>query len=175
MRKGLAISLIVILVPAYASLGDDVGQVQGYLIDAVNGVLLAGAGAAQNVNVAHVNQSQQSNNPYSLVTAIQTENGTLVQNASAVGLDGALGVTQTANVLDGQLQAAGAGADLGVQDQVLNGTFGQDMVSVGGIGAAIGIQGFVGLDAQIIISPYGASANVQYLGLAQADSIGNTP
>ena len=79
MRKGLAISLIVFFVPAYVSLGDDVGQVQGYVIDAVNGVLLAGAGAAQNINVAHVNQSQQSNNPYSLVTAIQTESGTLVQ------------------------------------------------------------------------------------------------
>ena len=86
-----------------------------------------------------------------------------------------LGVAQTANVLDGQLQAAGAGADLGVQDQVLNGTFGQDLVNVGGIGAAIGIQGYVGLDVQLIISPYGASANVQYLGLAQADSIGSTP
>jgi hypothetical protein len=175
MRKGLAISLIVFFVPAYVSLGDDVGQVQGYLIDADNGVLLAGAGAAQNVNVAHVNQNQQSNNPYSLVTALQTESGTLVQSASAVGLDGVLGVAQTANVLDGQLQAAGAGTDLGVQDQVLNSAFGQDLVSVGGIGAAIGIQGFVGLDVQLIISPYGASANVQYLGLAQADSIGNTP
>ena len=175
MRKGLAISLIVILVPVCVSFGDDVGQVQGYLIDAVNGVLLAGAGAAQNINVAHVNQNQQSNNPYSFVTAIQTENGTLIQGASAVGLDGALGVAQTANILDGQLQTTGAGSNLGIQDQIINGTFGQDLVSAGGIGAAIAIQGFVGLDAQIIISPYGASANVQYLGLAQADSIGNTP
>jgi hypothetical protein len=176
MRKGLFVFLILIFLPVYATFGS-LGQAQGYLFDAQNAAALAGGpiGAAQNTNVALVGQNQRSTSPYSFVTALQSENAMLIQGAYAVGMDGIFGVAQRANVLGGQTQVPGVGSDLGIQDQSLAGAFTQDFARAGGIGAAVGIQGFTGLDVQLIISPHGASANVQYLGLAQADSIGGGP
>jgi hypothetical protein len=176
MRKGLFVFLILIFLPVYASFGS-LGQAQGYLLDAQNGAALAGGplGAAQNTNVALVGQNQQSNNPYSFVTALQSENGMLVQGAYAVGADGLFGVNQHANVLGSQLQAPGVGGGLGIQNATLDGAFTQELIRAGGIGAAVGIQNFTGLQVQMIISPHGASANAQYLGLGIADGIGGGP
>jgi hypothetical protein len=175
MRKLLSLSLIFILLPLCTSFGA-VGQTQGYLLGGDNGVALLGGppGAAQNVNVGVVAQNQQSNNPYSFVTALQTQNGTLVQSASAVGMNGLFGVGQVGDVLGGQLQTVD-GPGLGLQDQFLTGNFAQDVVRMGGTGAAVGIQDFTGLQVQMVISPYGASANAQYLGVGLADAVGGGP
>lgn len=175
MRKLLSVSLIFILLPVCTSFGV-VGQTQGYLLGGDNGVVLLGGptGAAQNVNVGVVAQNQRSNNPYSFVTALQTQHGMLVQSASAVGTDGLFGVGQAGNVLAGQLQAVD-GPGLGLQDQFLTGSFAQDVVRMGGIGAAVGIQDFTGLQVQLVISPHGASANAQYLSVGLADAVGGGP
>jgi hypothetical protein len=176
MRKGLGVFLIVIFLPVCASFGA-VGQAQGYLLGAENGVLLVGGptGAAQNMNAGVVAQNQRSNNPYSFVTALQTENGVLVQGAYAVGMNGLFGVGQTANVLGTQLQTVGGNPTLGIQSQCLEPTLGQYLVRDGGIGAAVGIQDFVGLDVQMVISPYGASTNVVYAGIGVFGSIAGGP
>lgn len=176
MRKVIGVCLILVFLPVCASFGA-VGQVQGYLLAGQNGALLAGgpAGGAQNMNVGLVAQNQRSNNPYSFVTALQSQNGMLIQGAYAVGMNGLFGVGQTANVLGTQLQTVGAGPSLGLQSQLLQPTLDQYLVRNGGIGAAVGIQEFVGLDVQMIISPYGASTNVAYAGIGLFGSIGGGP
>jgi len=175
MRRGLGVFLILIFLPVCASFGA-IGQAQGFLLGAQNGVLLVGgaAGSAQSTNVAVVGHNQKATDPYCFVTALESENGMLVQGAYAGGLTGGFGVGQTANVLGGQLQVVGGGG-LGIQDQFLKANVAQDVATSGGIGAALGIQAFAGLQVQLIISPYGASTNVQYLGLGQVDKVGGGP
>jgi len=174
MRKGLGVFLILIFLPVCASLGA-LGQEQGFLLGADNGVLLSGGpiGAAQNTNSAVVGQNQQSTDPYHFLTALQFESGVLIQGAYAIGMDGLFGVGQGACVSGGQLQVPGAGP--GVQDQCLDADFAQAVAKNGGIGAALGIQGFVGVQVQLILSPHGANTNVQYLGLGQVDQVGGGP
>jgi hypothetical protein len=174
MRKGLGVFLILIFLPVCATFGA-VGQAEGFLLGAENGVLLTGGpiGTAQNTNVAVVGHNQHATDPYSFVTALQSEGGVLIQGACAIGMDGLFGVGQAANVLGGQLQVVGGGP--GTQDQSLDSTFGQDAVRSGGIGAALGMQGFVGLQVQLIVSPHGVNRNVQYLGLGQVDKVGGGP
>lgn len=176
MRKGVVVFLILIFLPVCASFGS-LGQAQSYLFDAQNGAALVGgpAGGAQNTNIALVGQNQRSTNPYSFVTALQSQNAMLVQGAYTVGMDGLFGVAQGANVVGGQTQVPGVGGSLGIQNQFLEGAFAQDLIKNGGIGSAMGIQGLVDLQVQLIVSPHGASTNVQYLGLAQADSVGGGP
>jgi len=173
MRKVLGVYLILLLLPVCASFGTT-GLVQGFLFDAENGVVLTGGslGAAQNTNLATVNQNQSSNNPYHFQTALQSEDGLLVQNASAVGMNGSFGVAQDGNALGGQVLATGSNP---VLDQLLLANFGQDAARLGGIGAALGIQGFIGIQVQIAISPYGADTNVQYLGVGQVISNAGGP
>lgn len=172
MVRVLAFSVILILLPVCTSFGA-IGQAQGFLLVGENGAMLAGGplGAAQNTNVAVVGHNQESTDPYHFVTSLQSENGVLVQGAYAVGMNGLVGVAQVGKVLGGQLQDGG----LGIQDQFLNTNFGQDVAKVGGIGAALGVQGFIGVQVQLIVSPHGASTNVQYLGIGQVDSVGGGP
>jgi hypothetical protein len=174
MRKVMTVSLILIFLPVCPSFGA-IGQAEGFLLGAENGAALAGGpGAAQNTNVAVVGHNQQSSDPYHCVTAIQTEGGVLVQGAYAAGMGGVFGVGQVGTVIGGQLQAPD-GQGVGIQDQFLNGTFAQDVAKIGGIGAALGVQGFVGVQVQLIVSPHGANANVQYLGLGLVDHVGGGP
>jgi hypothetical protein len=174
MYKILGVTLILIFLPVCVSFGDP-SQGQGFLFDADNGVVLAGGqlGSAHNTNLAIVSQNQSISDPYHLTKAIQFEKGMLIQGAFAIGMDGLFGVGQAGNAIGGQLQALDGG--LGVQDQFLNAQFGQEVLKMGGIGAALGIQGFIGVQGQIIISPHGANTNVQYLGLGIADGIGGGP
>jgi hypothetical protein len=172
MHRKFVLYLVLFFLPASTCFAQLI-QSQGYGIGGDNGVVLAGgSSAAQNTNVAVVGQNQQSNNPYNPVKLMQSENAMLVQSANAVGLDGAFGVGQVANVLGGQVQAASGPQSM--QDQFLNGNFDQ-AVAGGGIGAAVGIQSFVGLDAQLIVSLYGTSANVNCLGMALVDTVGGGP
>jgi hypothetical protein len=171
MRKVLSIFVLLILLPVCTSFGA-VGDAQGFLIDAQNSaILLTGPGVAQNTNLAVVGQSQGSSNPYQGLTALQSETGVLVQGAYIGSMGGAFGVGQAANVLAGQLQTVGGLGGPLIQDQFLNGSFAQDVARAGGIGAALGVQGFIGVQVQLIVTPEGVSKNVQYLGLGQVDSI----
>lgn len=174
MRKGLGVFLILIFLPVCASFGA-LGQAQGFLLGAENGVLLSGGpiGSAQNTNLAVIGNSQMSTDPYHFVTALQCEGGVLVQGACAIGMDGMFGVGQAAWVTGGQLQATAGGT--GIQDQILDANFAQGVVRDGGIGAALGIQGFIGVQVQVVVSPQGANTNVQYLGLGQVDQVGGGP
>jgi len=173
MRKVLGVYLILLLLPVCASFGTT-GLVQGFLIDAVNSVVLNGGslGAAQNTNLATVNQNQSSNNPYHYQTALQTENGLLVQNASVVGMNGSFGVAQDGSALGGQSLVTGSNP---VLDQLLLANFGQDAAKLGGIGSALGIQGLIVIQAQIAVSPYGADSSAQYLGVGQSISNAGGP
>jgi hypothetical protein len=175
MHEKFIVYLLLFFLPVSTCFAELI-QSQGYGIGGDNIVILAGgpAGAAQNTNVAVIGQNQQSGSPYSPVKLMQSENAMLVQSANAVGLDGAFfGVGQNAAVLGGQSQTAIGGQTM--QNQYLNSLFAQDAVSDGGIGAAVGIQSFVGLDAQLMISVYGASANVNCLGLTQVNTAGGEP
>ncbi len=174
MYKVLGVSLILIFLPVCASFGDP-SQEQGFLFDAGNSVILTGGplGLAHNTNLAIVGQKQSMDDPYHLTTAIQFEKGMLLQGAFAGGMDGIFGVGQAANVFGGQLQALNG--SLGIQDQLLNAQFGQEVLRIDGIGAALGVQGGIFVQGQVLVSPYGASTNVNYFGLGQTDSVAGAP
>ena len=169
MHKILGVSLILIFLPVCVSFSAP-SQLQNFFVSGENGAVLAVGplGGIHNTNVALVSQTQNTTDRYSLTKAIQFENAILVQGAYAAGMNGVFGVGQVANALGGQLQTVGAG--LGVQNQILDALFTQDAVKAGGIGAALGIQGFIGVQVQIMVSPKGANTNVQYLGIGQSDS-----
>lgn len=169
MYKILSVSLILIFLPVCASFGSP-NQLQGFQLDGQNGLTLVGGplGAIQNTNLGVVNQTQAVNNPYQNVTALQTENGSMMQGAYAAGLDGVFGAAQVGNIFGAQEQATNG--NLSLQDQVLNAGFAQDVAKLGGIGAVLGLQAAGVIQAQIIVTPKGATTNAQYLALGMTDS-----
>lgn len=175
MRNILAISVILVLLGVSASRGA-VGQAQDFLLDATNSAVHVGsAGVTQNANFAVVGQDQKSTDIYNRVTALQSQDGMLIQGALAGSEGGgAVGIGQTANVVGGQLQDVPDGS-LGVQDQALNGNFGQETVNGSGMGAALGIQACIGIQAQLVFSPRGVSSNAQWLAVGEVVTVGAGP
>lgn len=175
MRNILAISVILVLLPVSASRGA-IGQAQDFLLDATNSAVQAGsAGVTSNGNFAVIGQDQKSTDIYNRVTALQSQDTMLSQDALA-GSDagGAVGVGQAANVVGGQLQDVPNGS-LGVQDQALNGNFGQETVNGGGMGVALGIQACISLQVQLVFSPRGVSSNAQWLAVGDVVTVGAGP
>lgn len=175
MRNILAISVILVLLPVSASRGA-VGQAQDFLLDATNSAVHVGsAGVTSNRNFAVVGQDQKSTDIYNRVTALQSQD-TMLSQAALAGTDGggAVGVGQTANVVGEQLQDVPNGS-LGVQDQTLDGNFGQNTVNASGMGVALGIQACISIQVQLVFSPRGVSSNGQLLAVAEVVTVGAGP
>jgi hypothetical protein len=152
-----------------------IGQAEGFLIGAGNDVALVTDGAAENVNIVIVENSQNAASPSGRVTALQSETGSLVQGTSAVGMGGIFEAAQGAGAIGEQWQYAPDFGGLGVQGQNLDAGLGQDVVKLGGVGNVLAVQAFVGCQVQFIITPLGISANVQYVGVALFDGVGGGP
>lgn len=175
MRNILAVPVILVILGLSASRAD-IGQVQTFAFDAANSALQTGsAGVTQNMNFAVVGQAQKATDIYTRSTALQSQDAMFGQGAMA-GTDGggAVGVAQTADMFGGQSQDV-AGTGPGVQDQVLNGDFGQETVNGSGIGAALGIQAGIAIQAQLIFTPSGASSNGQWLAVGNVVTVGAEP
>jgi hypothetical protein len=169
MNKNFLICLTFAFLLSSAAFAD-IGQVQGFILGS-NGNAVTTGGSILNLNSVTLQNNQQATDPTGRVTTFQTEVGSLSQGASAAGMDGLFGAELNGLAGGAQLQLQGGGLwNLGFQNQNLDADLWQDVYKVGGVGSAVAAQNFVGGQVQIIATPYGASANVQYLGIAQYDS-----
>jgi len=173
LRKFLLSAVVILLLSSGALAG--IGQLQGYSIGAVNLVGRTGwLGSAEGGNSIMVSHGQEIYKPSSNSLAIQEETGILIQSANTEGIGGLSGVAQSGSVqsLQGQLaisrgpQAQGQALKLGL-DQIA--------VKTGGIGVAVGAQGFVGSQTQLIATPRMTSAESQFVGATQYSAVAGGP
>ena len=152
-----------------------IGQAQGFDIDALNVVKRAGCvGSAEGSNIVMVGHAQEAYDMASGTGALQEETAILTQSGSVVGRGGVTAVVQEANASGAQEQLVGlscCGAGLSLQNQSLGVDLDMLTKNVGGIGGAVGAQGFVGAQSQIEITPNGMSAQSQYIGAAQFSAV----
>jgi len=174
MYKGLAVSAVLVLLLSSVA-GADAVNVQSILMGADNFVATTGGdGGAGNTNALTVAEDQVNEDPAHHVFTYQGGTGALVQSAAATGTGGLLGVTQTGDAVSMQVLTQ-PGNSLGIQDQYLNAWLNQQVLDGGGVGSALGIQSFVGLQTQISFTLWGASANIQGLGVTCFDAISGGP
>jgi len=174
MLRGFSLSVAVILLLSSGAFAD-IGQAEGFSIGALNMVQrVGGAGWAEGGNLVMVGQSQKVH--AAGTTAIQKETGILFQGAKAVGICGATKVQQNASADGLQSQLVVTGRH-GFQAQGQSLAVGLDNVvrQTGGVGGAVGAQGFVGGQNQVLVTPGGTSANSQVVGAAQFASVSAHP
>lgn len=174
MPKKFLISVLVILLLSSGAFAG-IGQVQGFSIGAVNMVKrVGGPGSAESLNIAIVGHKQKAGSFCCGSVAMQKEVGILGQYASVDGRGGKSFVLQGATVqgLQGQL-VVGRGPK--AQGQSLNMSLGQLTVKNGGVGGAIGVQGFVGYQTQRIDTPRTKSTQSQFVGAVQYSNISGSP
>lgn len=174
MLRGFSLSVVVILLLSSGAFAA-IGQAEGFSIGALNIVQrVGGAGWAEGGNLVMVGHSQKVH--AAGTAAIQKETGILTQGARAVGLCGATKIQQNASVEGLQSQLVVLGKH-GFQAQGQSLTVGLDNVvrKAGGIGGAVGAQGLVGAQNQVMITPNGTSANSQFVGVAQFASVSGGP
>lgn len=175
MHKGGFVVCIAIVCVLSSEAFAAIGQAEGFLVGAGNGVTLLTDGAAENVNIVIVENSQDASSPAGQVTARQSETGSLVQATSAVGMGGIFEAAQGAGAIGEQWQFVPDFGSLGVQGQDLDAGLGQEVVKVGGVGNVLAVQAFIGCQVQYIVTPFGISANVQYVGVSLFDGLGGGP
>jgi len=175
MHKLLAVSIVFVLVLSSGAFAA-ILQGQSFGINTGNNLLLNGAGnsAAYSVNILPVVNTQEASGP-GRTRALQTQVGSLVQSASAAGEAGQYIVGQNGDAFGGQLQYVPGYYNLGTQVQDLDADLTQNVLKAGGIGAALGIQSFIGCQMQFVVTPFGMSANVQYAGVANANAVAGGP
>jgi len=170
MPKKFLISVAVILLLSSGALAD-IGQVQAFEIGAVNLVgRCGGLGFAEGGKIVMVGHSQEVSKPFFGTVASQGEEGILVQYGIAGGVGGVSGVAQRATVqgLQGQLTERFGPT---VQGQCLTVSLGQVALKAGGVGGAVGAQGFIGGQSQTITTPYMTSTESQFVGVAQYSAV----
>ena len=172
LRKCLLSVAVILLLSSGAFAG--IGQVQGFEIGALNLVgRCGGRGEAEGGNIAIVNHSQEVYKP--LRSSVwQEEKGILVQCGSASGTGGVSGVAQHATVQGLQGQLTGPFGST-VQGQCLNVGLGQVAIKAGGVGGAVGAQGFVGSQTQVIATPRMTTTESQFVGVAQYSNVSGGP
>jgi len=171
MYKGLIVGGFLLMVTASVSLGAAANE-QEYLLGAVNGAGLANSpGGSSNANVTTVGQTQLSSDDWGQTTMFQAQIGALGQAAGAAGMGGVFMVTQEGQALGVQDQLhVGGPASLGLQTQLADVGLNQDITKLGGIGVALGLQTFVGMQVQLVATPYGFNINLQRVAVSIADA-----
>lgn len=174
MLRGFSLSVAVVLLLSSGAFAT-IGQAEGFSIGTLNVVQrVGGAGWAEGGNFVMVGHSQKVH--AAGTAARQKETGILIQGARAVGRCGATKIKQNASVdgLQSQLVVPGK-RGFQAQGQCL--TVGLDNVvrKTGGVGGAVGAQGFVGGQKQILVTPGGTGVNSQVVGAAQFASVSAHP
>ena len=174
MLKSFSLSVTVVLLLS-SGVFAAIGQAEGFSINALNMVQrVGGAGWAESGNMVMVGHSQRA---YAAGTAaIQKETGILIQGARVAGLGGSTKILQNASV-DGMQSQIVVPGKRGFQAQGQSLTVGLDngIRKAGGIGGAVGAQGFVGAQNQVMVTPNGTGANYQVVGAAQYASVSSGP
>jgi hypothetical protein len=165
MVKSISMIVIAVLMPSLAFAQD--AQVQGASIVGSNGAGIANDGSSASNNVITVANSQLATNSVLHETTYQGMADSLIQSAGTIGTGGVFTVGQAAEAANLQVQSA----SLGVQTQDLAADLYQDVVKIGsGTGTALGLQTFVGIQAQLSFNMYGGSANIQGIGTTLYDA-----
>lgn len=149
-------------------------DLQKYQIDGYNGAGIAGGpGGATSTNLDVVKQLSTTSDNYGLTRMVQAQVGALAQLAAVGGMDGLFAVDQKgqAQGIQAQLHTGGP-LNLGVQNQWTNVGLENAVTKLGGLGAAIGAQTFVGVQVQITATPYGVNINAQPVNVAVFDAVG---
>lgn len=170
MVRGFAVSAVFVLLLSSAAVAA-IGQAQGYLMDNQNNVATTGGGSALNTNGLNVSQSQLATDQSSRTTSYQGEVGSLNQSAGAFPVSGVLGANQSGVASGVQAQVHPGGISIGAQDQDVDALLVQDLFGEG-VGMALALQNFVGIQTQVTFSLFGASANFQSVGVVQYDALG---
>jgi len=162
MYKVFAVSSALIMLTASISAGA-AAALQTFDLAGVNGAGVVGApGVATSTNVETVKQLQQTTDDWGLTRMVQGQVGGLAQLAGAGGMDGLFIVEQAGQGVGAQAQThLGGVADLGLQTQMANVGLQDQVTKLGGLGAALGMQTFVGVQVQIVATPYGVNINAQ--------------
>ena len=174
MLRGFSLSVAVVLLLCPGAFGV-IGQAEGFSIGALNVVQrVGGAGWAEGGNLVMVGHSQKLH--AAGISAVQKEAGILIQGAKAVGVCGTTKILQDASVdgLQSQLVVPG---NRGFQAQGQSLTVGLDNLvrKTGGIGGAVGAQGFVGGQKQVLVTPGVTGVNYQAVGAVQFASVSGGP
>jgi hypothetical protein len=179
-KMSILIMLTIMLSASYALAG--IIQPAGLSVDADNTALRAGGlGFAFGVNGALVNGGQFAVDASSGSAALQTRGVLIGQAAGAIGLGGISGAVQNVDVDGGQLQLVGynlTATDTSpdtAQVQGLNVNAGQTALTIGGIGAAGGLQGALVGQKQVAVTPDGLSSQSEFVGIGQAAAVAAGP
>ncbi len=172
MTKTLCMCIGLIGLTAFACSGA-VSDLQQYQIDGTNYAGIAGGpGGATSTNVDVVKQLSQTSDNYGLTRTVQAQVGALAQIAAVGGMDGLFAVEQEGHAQGIQGQVQSGPKSLGWQQQMANVGLAEEVTKLGGLGAALGLQTFVGVQVQIIATPYGVNINVQPVNVAIFDAVG---
>lgn len=149
-------------------------NLQSYEIGGSNFAGIAGGpGGATSTNVDTVKQLSNTSDNYGLTHMVQAQVGALAQIAAVGGMDGLFAVEQAGEAVGVQGQAhTGGPNNLGWQQQMANVGLADQVTKLGGLGAALGMQTFVGVQVQITATPYGVSINAQPVNVAIFDAAG---
>ena len=175
MHKKWIACVTVVLAMTFPCWGAVVSN-QGFGIGSDNGAGILGAGVATSSNLLVVNDLQQNSDKTGLIRTVQAEMGVLGQGAAAGAIDGFFGVTQQGHVNGGQTQmhpGGAGGGSLGTQFQGLGVDLGQQVSgSQNGHGMAVGVQAMVGVQVQLIATPWGVNLNLQPVMASVYDAVG---
>jgi len=149
---------------------------QGFGINSDNGAGIVGAGLATSSNLSYVNDLQSGSDRTGMIRTVQAELGVLGQGALVGALDGHFGVNQLGAVTSNQTQmhpGGNVGGSLGAQYQAMGVDLDQGVTgSMNGHGLAVGLQAVVGVDVQLIATPWGVNVNVQPVMASVYDAVG---
>lgn len=177
MIRGVSVlTLIVLLLSCPAWSG--IAQNQNFGLQNQNNVLLntSGSGFLGNLQLTGLYNTQQATNPAGNGITEQTNAGTFIQGADASGEGGLFGVNQLGGAAGWQAQFQPNAYLPAQQVQDLDAFLGQEFYKEGGVGIVTGVQAYVGYQLQLNISPfYGASANLQTIGVVDAGAVSGGP
>lgn len=172
MLRKILLSAVVILLLSSGAFAD-IGQVQGFSIDAFNKVqIVGGFGLAVSGKMLEFGQRRMERNAR-LGSAAMKQGGTLTQHARAQARGGTIGVVQNASVDGSQHQFIGGGRrGSHTQGQSLNLSLNTIARKPGGgIGRVVGSQSFVGGQSQRQATRGGFSASSQFVQAEQSVKI----
>ncbi len=174
MHKRFAITIAIVFLLSSGAFAEEIGQYQGFVIGASNIGNLTGAGASgiSSITMVPVANFQQVVDGSGTLKTVQMGVASLFQGGTATGACGLYGFDQGASIVGAQSQMLPNYLSLGVQEQSLGPGLSQNVYRMGNLGSAIAFQNFVGGQNQLIITPYGVNANVQYVGVGLLDGIG---
>jgi len=175
MRRGWITGVTLVLALTLPSMGSLLTH-QDFGINSNNGAGIVGAGLATSTNLTYVNDLQTGSDRTGMIRTVQAELGVLGQGAMIGALDGFFGVDQTGVVTGSQTQmhpGANFGGNLGSQVQAMNVGVDQGVSgSQNGHGLAVGVQAVVGVEVQLIATPWGVNVNLQPVMANVYDAVG---